>query len=108
MNYALIFILASFAGAISGAFCTLILVRRVLRRFSIRPSAQLSNEVTQLRSDLDSISVTVKRLHAKYGMRAVRGQRAEAQASSFERRDGESIADWKARAREQLGGRFAQ
>lgn len=101
MNYVWTFILASCAGAITGAISCLFLLRRVLRRFSIRPSSQLSSEMTQLRSDLDSISVTVKRLHAKYGMRAMRGQRA-AESSSVDQLPGESRAEWKERMRRRV------
>jgi len=103
MNYALIFILSSCVGALSGAISSLFLLRKLLRRFSLRPSAQLSTEVTQLRSDLDSISVTVKRLHAKYGMRAVRGKRAE-ESSSVEILPGETRAQWKERMRKRVFG----
>lgn len=103
MNYALIFILSSCVGAMSGAISCLFLLRRVLRRFSMRPSAQLSTEVTRLRSDLDSISVTVKRLHAKYGMRAVRGKHA-VESSSVDQLPGETRAQWKERMRKRVFG----
>lgn len=89
-----------------GTICAYALWRRLRRRFSLRPSAQLCTEVTQLRSDLDSISVTVRRLHAKYGMRALRGQRAAAAASSsVEMLPGETRAQWKERMMRRVFGR---
>lgn len=94
------------SGGLMGSICAYALFGRLRKRFSIRPSAQLSNEVTQLRSDLDSISVTVKRLHAKYGMRALRGQRAAAAASSsVEMLPGETRAQWKERMMRRVFGR---
>jgi hypothetical protein len=99
MKSLLIFCLLSCAcGALTGAISSWLLQRRLQKRFSLRTSAQLSAAVTQLQSDLDSISVTVQRLHAKYGMRALRGQRkAEESSSGVEMRPGETRAEWKER-----------
>ena len=84
-------------GALMGAISSWAVQRRVQKRFSLRTSAQLSAEISRLRSDLDSISVTVRRLHAKYGMRAVRGKRAEESSSSVDMLPGETRAAWKER-----------
>jgi hypothetical protein len=110
MKLLLISLLASCASSAATALvCCWWYARRLRGRFSLRPSAQLSNEITQLRSDLDSISVTVKRLHAKYGMRALRGVRAqEAASSSVDPLPGESRAQWKERVRKMhFGGNSA-
>lgn len=103
--YMWILVLVSCAsGALTAMVCSFLLVRRLQKRFSLRPSAQLSQEVTSLRSDLDSISVTVKRLHAKYGMRALRGERKAAVSSSVEQLPGESRAQWKLRMSKRVFG----
>lgn len=100
-------LLSCVSGALTATVCCLFLVRRLLKPFSIRPSAQLSHEVIQLRSDLDSILVTVKRLNAKYGMRAVRGHRKEAESSSVDVLPGETRAQWKLRMMKKHFGRNA-
>lgn len=98
MKVPLISILLSCAlSAATAMACCWWLLRRLRTRFSLRTSAQLSAEIAQLRSDLDSISTTVRRLHAKVGMRAVRGERQEAAASSLDMQPGETRAEWKLR-----------
>ena len=98
MRTLLIFTLVSFVvSAATATACCWFHLRRLRDRFSLRSSAQLSAEMSQLRSDLDSTVVTVKRLHAKYGMRALRGARQEADSSSVEQQPGETRAQWKLR-----------
>jgi hypothetical protein len=83
--------------ALIATVCCWLHLRHLRKRFSLKNSVQLSREIIQLRSDLDSTLVTVKRLHAKYGMRAVRGERKEAVSSSLEPLPGETRAQWKLR-----------
>ena len=105
MYYASILFLASCVfGAAMGALSSLIVFRHLRKRFSLRTSAQLSADMTQLRLALDSISATVRRLSAREGMRAMRGKRAVEESSSVDQLPGETRAEWKERMKKRVFG----
>lgn len=105
MNYTWILLPVScICGALMGAISSSLVLRRWRNKFSLRTSAQLSAEIAQLQSALDSISTTVRRLSAKSGMAAMRGRRAAAESSSVDMLPGETRAQWKERMKRRVFG----